>query len=123
MSLTLTTTGLVNVTDSNLNSPQSPISFGQTITVNAVDQISSFTVGTVSTAAVLPVTPVLFASVKNNDPVIPVAVTWTKTGGSAAGVITLQPADYIQFCDTSGGITALSFSATATMTVAMVLAG
>src|SRR4051812_30049332 len=123
MALTLSTTGLIIVTDSSLNSPQSPISFGGSITASVVEQIASFSVGTVSTAATLPVSPVLFAQIKNLHTSTPVAVRWTPNGGTVAVISTLQPSDYLQFMNTSGGITQLSFSATASMTVSMVLAG
>lgn len=84
----------------------------------------SVAVGPVTIA--LPISPTHVVYIKNLDTVKTVTVVWTRTGGSSASVVVLQPLAMILLIEsnTTSGITALSLAASSgTANVDYILAG
>lgn len=118
MGVTGTYNGTLALTDNLAGSVQLQkllnISFLGTISEYSQNQLF----GTSPTSIALPISPVQFFYIKNLSTTATVAVTWTPTGGSSAAIQTLQPGAVLMFSQTgsSGGITALSVTASAAST-------
>lgn len=121
MSLTANLVGNITLTDSvsgtvQLTKPIVGVSFLGTVSTYA----NQLEIGTSPTSIGLPISPTQFIYVKNLTPTTStntVTVTWTPNGGSSAVVVLLEPGAFILLGGpTTGGISALSVTASTSST-------
>lgn len=127
MSVSLTTVGFIQATDSVTGSIAFKKLLSSLVTTGTVfSEAQNASVGNVLTAITLPVSPVQFLYLKNLHATQTITVTWTPTGGVSAIVQTLQPGSYLILGEAAvgGGITALSLQGSgAGTTYEMILGG
>jgi len=131
MSLTIITTGAVNVELSGSfifvdpTGGQSPISkiIPTLIASLTASQFGQAAVGTSPTPITLPITPTQLFYLKNLSASFTITVTWTPESGSSAVIQVIQPGGVIFFFNPGNGITALSVQASGVANVDYVMAG
>lgn len=123
---TVASNGVIQITDNQVGSVTQVIQALTSFTGSVAEYYPNVTATTGGVTVTLPISPVQFVYLKNLSATIACSITWTKNGGSSAGVITLDPGGYIAFSEnsTSNGITALTLTAaSSTVPVQMVLGG
>lgn len=127
MSITAALTGNITLVDSVVGNQALIKSIASLIfTGTNSSYANSQNIGTSPTTINLPISPTKFVYIKNLHATQTLTVTWTPNGGSSNPVVTLQPSEALIFVgsNTSGGITALSLTASGASTpVEFVLAG
>jgi hypothetical protein len=119
-------TGSISITDNQSGSISQIIALSQSYAGSVSEYYPSFSASSGGSAVTLPISPVQFLYLKNTSTTIACSLTWTKNGGSSAGVLTLDPGAFVMFAEntTSNGITALTLTAASSTTaIQMVLAG
>jgi hypothetical protein len=131
MSLTIITTGSVNVELSGSFTFVDPTGYQSNINKIIPELIASLSasqfgqaaVTTTSESITLPATPTQLFYLKNLSASFTVTVTWTPLGQASAVVQVVQPGGTIFFFNPGSGITALSVVASGTANVDYVMAG
>lgn len=130
MAISVSVTGYITATDSltGTTALSKALSNIANVGFTTFQEVQAGTFGTSPTSISLPVSPTQFVYIKNTHASNTLTVSWTPASGTSAIVTTLAPGSAIillQAAVTSGGgITALSFTASAASTTAeYILAG
>lgn len=120
MSIALTVTGNIGVTDPDTGTLTITKQISQAFAGSTSMQAEAVTIGTSPVAIILPITPTQVVYVANLSQTNNVTVTWTPSGQSSAVVQNLGPLAMILSVESTtsvGGITALTLTASGANTL------